>query len=1002
VMIDSPGIAPFHAMLDHRQRPYRLIPLSQEGGITLRGQSLAAHETREVNAWDIIEIDGYKLMVLDGVEPAGSQPTTTDPAPPEPSSPPPIAMPAAVAGAGVGQSEATSAAVGLSPVHRGGRLALRPTDETDEAILAELPEREWIINVEQTIMLQLTVINGGDIVAAFHIHVDGIDPEWVTIVPPQVNLYEGERATIAISITPPRLPSSRAGTHHFAVEISSPNYAGRRCRLGATLTLNPYYEFVVGDLSPRQQTVGYFRQTGHSTLPIENRGNSEAQFSLEGSDDARACSFEFQVPGETTSLVAQADMHLSPEEMATIPIRITPRTRQLIGLRRRSYAFTVTTALREAGQAPRMVLGQLKSSPLIGFWTILLVMLLFAAGIIFLFIPGTEPRLYSEQGQRVSATNNQLTLSYNASRFKRWGPDNILNRLNGLALDIKIEKKLSGAADNTYEVVQAALKGPDGAVNDNPQQDVVYRMTVDNWMSVLLPRLSRTASYQVAVLPILPEVSMSPKETNIETGAPISLSWEVEYADRLVLRTQAGLVIETFEKPEPEGSYQVTPDGDTVYIMEAYNLYTGNTPETAASIVKVVIPPPPTPDIAFFMAQPAVIVEGTPVVLSWRVTGADSVSLESDDPADRPIEVGPDGPSISRQPTRNTLFTLKAIKGQSTVVARQEVGVTPAPTPTGTPAPPEIVYFTAEPVKIVRSDENLVTLKWSVEGKTTNVEISGPTLSSPITNLQAEDAISVSVDSTALFILAAFNQDQKASQNVQVEVEEPTPTPSPPPPPTSTPVPAIVKTFAISSPGSPAVVDKGGTNPRQYEVQDSTSVVFTWQVDDATSVTFTPAGGSSQEVGATGQTNVTISGAGIKNYSLVGENDVGEATQTYVIEVTVVDKPAPNPPYDVMGTEDVDTKNTITWRWTYDSNNADIIGFRVYRATVPGGTFSVIPEADEYTLPRKEGTSTYADEVSPTCGRAYYVVAVYEDINGSVKESVVSTNSWYSLTCVAP
>ena len=267
---------------------------------------------------------------------------------------------------------------------------------------------------------------------------------------------------------------------------------------------------MVGDLSPRQQTVGYFRQTGHTKLPIENRGNSDAQFGLEGSDDARACSFEFQMPGEMASLATQVDMHLSPEELATIPIDITPPHASTVWLRKRNYSFTVSTTLREAGQAPRMVLGNSRVAPLIGFWQILLMVIPHCHRGRLPVYPGIDPRLYSEQGQRVSATNNQVTLNYNASRFKRWGPENILNRINGLLLDIKIERKLSGAADNTYEVVQAALSGPDGTVNDSPQQDVVYRLTVENWLSVLLPRLARTASYQVAVLPILPEISVSP------------------------------------------------------------------------------------------------------------------------------------------------------------------------------------------------------------------------------------------------------------------------------------------------------------------------------------------------------------------------------------------------------------------------------------------------------------------------------------------------------------
>jgi hypothetical protein len=1013
IVIEGPGIAPFHAMLDHRQKPYRLIVLSQEGETTLGGEHLSPNVAQEIHHWDAIGINGHTIMLLEdgaavrpGPEIASAPVPQPLPERPVPAAAVPSAAPTVMVPAPPPGPRPTPALPAALPTpQRPVGLAARPPDQSDEVIVTELSEREWTINVEQTATLQVSIANGGPIVAMFQVSVEGLDGDWVTVLPPQVNLNEGQRATVTIAITPPRLPSSRAGVHHFAVVVTSPNHPGRRSQRGATLTLNPYYEFAIGELSPRQQSVSWFKQSGQAMLPVANGGNSNVLLRLEGADDERACSFEFRVPGEAVSLATQAETRLSPEEAATIPVRITPRSRRLISLRKHTYPFTITTTLLEGAQTPRMVLGQLKSAPLIGFWHILLMLLVLTSGIVFLFIPGPDPRLWSEQGGRVAATDNELTLSYNASRFKRLGPDNIFNRINGALLKLKIERKLAGAPDNTYEAVEDSLPGPAGAATDAPTLDVIYRLTVENFLSLFLPRLEQTATYEVTVVPVLPVIQVSPEETEVELGQPVTLAWTVEHADRLVLKTQDGLIIETFNQPEPAGSYQIkSAETDTVYIFEAYNLYTGDSPETDAATVKVIVPPPV---IEFFIAQPDSIVEGTPVALSWRVTGADSASIGSDDPLDRPMEVGPAGPPISRQPTRTTLYTLKAVKktisGEATAVASQRVVVAPAPTATPTPAAPEIVYFTADPTELVRGDESLVSLKWSIVGTTTNVEISGPSLNSPITNLNQEDAISVTVEDTTLFVLAAFNQDKKASQNAQIRVQEPTPTPQPTPTSTPVPPPARILSFQISSPGYPKVIDMDpvGSNPHRYQVQENTTVVFSWQVENAVEVTFSPADGASQEVGTIGQATALVAGAGIKNYTLVAKNEVGIPVQQ-VIEVTVVDQPPPDPPYNLIGVEDpAGNTNTLTWQWKQDRDKSQIVGFRVYRADVPGGSFELIPGADENNpdLEADASPKQFADSVSPTCGKAYYVVAVYLDIDDTPQESAVSTNSWYSTPC---
>ncbi len=988
IVIDTPAIAPFHAVVDHRRKPYQLVVLSEKGEAKLSGQPVPPNVSMEFHNWDTIELDGHVIVLLEGQAAAGPPP------PPAPAAGPPSAalVPAAAPVTSVARPIPRRPEGPPLPRPPVG-LPTRPLDQPDEIIVTELSEREWTVSVEQTAMFQMDIVNGGELVAMFEVRVEGLDERWVTISPPQVNLYEGERAVVTIAITPPREPDSRAGSHHFAVIVTSPNYPGRRSQRGATLIVNPYYEFAVGELSPRRQSISWFKRAGQATIPIVNKGNSDALFRLEGADDERACSFEFQVPGEEVSLATQAEMRLSPEEGADVAVSITPRSRRLVALRKRTYSFTITTIMLEAAQMPRMVLGQLKAAPLIGFWHILLMLLLFTAGIVFLFVPGPNPRLYSDEGQRVAATDNRQTLRYNVSRFKGWGASNILNIINGMTLNVKIERKLAGAADNTYEVVGDSLRGPTGKAEDAPTRDVVYRLTVGNWLSLLFPRLARSTTYDVAVVPVLPTIEVTPDRTEVKLGEPVLLSWKVQHADRLVLKTQEGLIVETFDEPEPTGTYEVQPEKDTVYVFEAYNLYTGDNPETDTAIVKAIVPPPV---IAFFVAQPEEVVQGTPVLLSWRVLGADTVSLESDDPADRPMEVGPDGPPISRQPTRTTRYTLKAIKkglvATAAAVEYRDVNVTPAPTPTPTPAPPQITFFTADPATLVRGDDNRVTLQWSVATTTTNVEISSPNLASPISHLDREGSIDVAVDSTTTFVLTAFNQDRTSSKTVQVQVQEPTPTatPTPTPPPTATPIPPpkifFFKVEAKNSADSSKVKSMGGTPPK-YQVVVGTDIKLSWEVSsDAEKVTLNP-GSNAFGPGANSFDVLAYSGQDPSSYQLIAQSAAGSSQEN--VEIEVLPNPSPQPPSNVDGVVN-GTDNTITWVWT---GSEPILGFRVYRADVPpGDNFAAVYTAGQD--PPFEWT-----DVGAGCGKIYYVVTRYEDVNLAEKETGPSATSWSSDPC---
>jgi len=860
-----------------------------------------------------------------------------------------------------------------------GRYTGPVANHDDEIILTELLTPEVSVDVEQTASYQITIINGGDLVATFTTRVEGIDEEWVNISPRHVNLYEGNRATVTVTITPPRQPSSTAGPHYFALAVTSYNYPGRISRRGATLQISPYYEFSVGEVTPRQQSISWFTRSAHATIDITNKGNSNALFQVDGRDDERGCNFEFQVPGENVNLANLAEFRIPASEVLKLPMLISPHSRKLVSLRKHAYPFTITTGMPESSQSPRSMLGRLKTGPLIGPLLLLLFGLMLMVLIVIIFKPRINMFNVDGSTEKVLVAGQSATINWKGSPFTR--------------LTIP-------------EISSEPLDSPQGSVTVVPTADASYELRADNWLSRLNPTWFGEDPRMVSIVltPVPPTIGVfGGDKESIVTGQSVLLSWQVEDADSVSLVNQA----DGNPKPLPgnSGSLDTGPlDRETTYYLEANNPYIATPVRSDPFIIKVASPTPtplPTPAIVSFFANPPAIVAGESTTIEWSVTGTDKVGV---------LGIGeglPASQTVSQAPLQTTNYVLNAANGPSSAPPQSlTVWVTPAPTPTPEPDAPDIQFFTGDPTELIllQGATEQVDLSWAVTGEVTNVEVSGPSLNSPITGLDTEGSVSMTVSESTLFVLTAYNQDKKSSSTVDVAVNEPTPTPTPaptstPPPPTATPVPpAAINRFVISSPGAPKVVDQGGSSPHKYEVQEDTTVTFEWEVDLAAKISFVPDDGASTEVDPSGQSVaiITVPNVGqTRNYRLIAENSESERT-TASIEVTVVDPPPPDPPYTVTGVEDVSGgQNTISWKWTSDPNKDNIEGFRVYRATVPGGSYSQV--ADENTL--DSAARQHVDAVSPTCGKGYYVVAVYKDVFGNSLESPASLNSWYTTDC---
>lgn len=1014
VVLDDARIAPFHAMLDHRQKPYQLMVLSQEAQTSIEGELLAPHMARTLQNWDNIKFGDYTVILVEDVDttatqgpafssgaPSGTFISTPSPAPvpqqqeqqpapparPAPVPPPPTSRPEASAGGSQPPAAASPPVQAAEPAGRpmrsAGFFAALPPDQEDDVIVTRLSENEWRLDVEQNAACQLTITNGGDIVAAFNVSVEGLDEEWVAISQPYVNLYEGESATVTLTFAAPRLPTSRAGAHHFAVVVTSPNHPGRMSQRGATLMINPYYEFGVDDLSPKRQSIPWSNHYGQVMLPVINKGNSSAPFRLEGVDEERACSFEFDVPGEIVPLATQAELVLQPEESIAVPIRITPRSRRLIGLRKRSYPFTITTSLVEGQQTPRSVLGEINSKPLIGPWIILLVGIITTILLLILARPRLNMFMFTDGGQAKVITNGTPVAI-------RWG-----------ASIFTTDRTMESSAGPIEELEQPIPR--QGTVVTYPKADTTYTLIGGNILSRFAPAIfpPPTRILEVDVNAVGPDVTFEASPPLIVGEEEVTLNWQVQNADKIELFRRVGdngaLEFVADYSDQPSASVQVTPEpnqASTTYVLVASNAYVP-TPTPEARRISVRTPTPTstaTPNIAFFNANPQTINEGEESTLAWLVEGVSEVNIQGIDGA----SAFPSDYSLAVKPTASTDYIL-SVPGAPPRPVR--VNVTPAtPTPTSTPPPtaPEITFFTGDPNEIVKGDSTQVELEWTVVGTTTNVELSSPELANPLSNLQNEGTFNITLDDTALFVLTAFNgEDAKDSASLQIEASDPTPTPVPP---TATPVPAQILQFKIINPGAPEVVEISAGDPRIYEVQKGTDVTFQWQTNSAANkVIFTEPGGAA-EVGTVpvGQIQKTIDVGG--NYTLVAENAEGQQTSPKLIQIDLVAPPPPDPPFNVSGTEDPGNQNTITWNWTFDPNKSDIEGFRIYRATVPGGSYSQVPGADETTLQRNS-PKQFVDSVNPTCGLSYYVVAVYLDLNGVPQESAVSTNNWQSAPC---
>jgi len=758
IVIESPVVAPFHAVLDHQQKPFRLVALNNSAGpIKVSGQILQPNAPHILHNWDTIELDGHSLVLMESGAASGA------PAPIIAAAPLPIPIPAIdpvgmpvepIIAAGSPSGDIPSDFPDLDELDR--LLATLPEDRSDDIIIVNPIAQngaidpnhpsalDFQVDVEQSATMQINVTNGGDLVGEFMCEVRGLDPTWVAIAPPSVNLLDGGEGSFSIAITAPRLASSRAKAYYFSIVVTSPNYPGRMNSIGALLVLKPFYNYAVGDIDPRKQNISWTKRMGKAIIPVQNLGNSPATFQVSGDDERHAATIEFDSPEQGLKLVGQMQASIPPEQTLAVPIFVTPKKRRFVGFGGEDISYTVTiTPLTGEQTTPRSVLAQARNLPFIGPIPIILLVILLLLGVVLLLTPRIDEFTVDKT---VTSTGDTFTLSWKTSPFTSLHIDPAVGKVDGPS-----GSKTLTAAD----------------------PDMTYTLVAETWLTPLYPPWF-TAKKDVTltinpVLPVIRTFATTAKTANV--GDSVTISWAVDKTDRLVLTIDGAP--ETIPPEQMTGSRTFVMEKNTTFNLQAFNADAPNG-ISQSLVVEAVVPTPtayPPPTIKSFLVEPQTITVGDEVTLTWEVTGVDKIKIsgvENELPAKG---------SLTVRPATNASYVLEAVTldGQKATSAVYNVTVNTPPTPTPIPGPPVIEFFKITPAEVALGtpESKNVQLSWKVTGGITNIQISDP--SGKSSGLSSEGTQTVSVDKTTIFVLTAFNGPLTTSQTVQIKVKNPVP-----------------------------------------------------------------------------------------------------------------------------------------------------------------------------------------------------------------------------------
>ncbi len=646
----------------------------------------------------------------------------------------------------------------------------------EETISVNVLSQFGEISVEQSATYELEVVNAGPIVASFAVSVRGVDADWVEISRRMLNLNEGQRAVVRITVTPPPASTSKAGKYPLQAVIFSAEYGGQQVTVPLNLVVQPYYKFMIGNLSPRDLRFFWRGRKAQTRLPITNLGNSDTEFSVTALDDENACTFDLLV-NDDVQFTRQATVHIPAGETVAVPIEAAPLKQPMVALNSRRYHYTVSVqAVKQTGVLPEMTGGSLTGVPLFGWWSIVLTVALLALGIFFL----VQPNIYAFD---VAAKKDVIELG-DTTKLE-WSVSPFATRLSISNIETPINRGQS-------------------ALTVAPTRSTTYEMVSGNWLSGLL-QMDRRQSVTVLVVPPSPKINVfEVDQASVAKGKPVVVRWSVTKADQAFLTVED--VVYELPKDQFSGERQFILGKDALVILEARNAsgselrsyyvnveepninvrtftvwvrdrdLTATDPAGSSKVAALRTPPDPnfteqyvelirdsSSDTGYrveFYLPTLELTKGEQIMLEWNIEGTDNDK----------VKIAPfteELPARGLQPffpQESMNFVLTAKSGE-----KEGLWMLPIKVFDGIPPQaPKIEFFRATPLKAVGPTD--VQFSWSISGEWDRVEIL--TEGTVVSRMSvAQGFKTIRVEKSTTFILTAYNGDLSSAAPLEVAID---------------------------------------------------------------------------------------------------------------------------------------------------------------------------------------------------------------------------------------
>lgn len=179
-----------------------------------------------------------------------------------------------------------------------------------------------------TAAFSVEVANLGTVVDRYRCEIVGIDPAWVTVSPPTIELFpqngDARRpdsppstGRFTVNLHPPRVPAAVAGPWPIAARVTSEHDSTSRRVEETTVAILPFGA-IETDLHP---SIASGRLGAGAIVQIVNQGNRPETVALSGSDPAAKIAFEFRPP----------TANLSPGESLGVAARLSGGGLKLLG-----------------------------------------------------------------------------------------------------------------------------------------------------------------------------------------------------------------------------------------------------------------------------------------------------------------------------------------------------------------------------------------------------------------------------------------------------------------------------------------------------------------------------------------------------------------------------------------------------------------------------------------------------------------------------------------------